>query len=104
MVPVVDPFIASLKVKLNESPASRKSVLPTLLTSRASTIVGGEKSPAPPVNDTEAGTVSVLLTVSWISPVASLVQPATTAVPQIVTVYDVSALMALERTMLKDVS
>src|SRR4051812_18523199 len=50
-VPVVEPFIFSLKVTENESPASVKSVLgPALLTMRASIIVGGVKSAAPVVN------------------------------------------------------
>src|SRR5258708_6313820 len=44
-------FIFSLKVTLNESPASTKSELgPALLVRRASIIVGGVKSAAPVVN------------------------------------------------------
>ena len=43
------PFIFSLKVALNESPTSVKSVVRRLLTMRASVIVGGVKSPAPVV-------------------------------------------------------
>src|SRR5438309_10897826 len=49
MVPLVTPFIFSLKVTVNESPKSAKSVLPRLLAIRASIIVGGVKSAAPVV-------------------------------------------------------
>src|SRR5437773_2283483 len=84
--PVVHPFIGSLKVRLNESPTSRKSELPRLLTTRASTIVGGVKSPAPVVKITVAGQASGLPTTSVMSVV--LLQAT-------VTVYCLSAGIAM---------
>ena len=54
-VPVVDPFIFSLKVTVKASPVSTKSVLgPALFDIRASIIVGGVKSAAPVVKVVQA--------------------------------------------------
>ena len=64
ILPVVVPFIASLNVRLNESPASVKSVVARLFTIRASTMVGGVKSPAPVVKIAVAGQTRSLPTVS----------------------------------------
>src|SRR5688572_8025108 len=94
--------MTSLNVRVNASPASVKSLVPTFALMRASVIVGGVKSAAPLVNVTDAGTVRVLPTVSWISPVASP-QPEVVG-PQIVTTYEVSAFRLVEIVIPKDVS
>src|SRR5687768_1862248 len=86
--------IASLNVIWNASPASMKSDVPTLTAIRASTRVGGVKSPAPVVNVSVAGDTRSFPTTSWIS-LASGVN---------VTVYVLSAGNAEFITNEKDVS
>src|SRR5438105_6268262 len=68
-VPVVAPFIFSLKVTVKASPASTKSVLgPALFDMRASIIVGGVKSAAPVVKVVQAVQFARSLpAMSWIS-------------------------------------
>ena len=68
IVPKTLPFIFSLNVSVNASPGSLRSLLPMLLTMRASAIVGGVKSGAPVVNVAVEGLGRLFADVSMISP------------------------------------
>src|SRR5439155_1462865 len=70
ILPVWTPFIFSLKVRVNASLMSLKSVLPALPDIRASTIVGGVKSAAPVVNVVEEFVGKQTLNTFLISPQA----------------------------------
>src|SRR5438876_707929 len=102
MVPVVLPFIFSLKVRVNESPGSPKFVVTRLFAIRASTIVGGVKSAAPVVNVTLDGFAMLLPAISVSSPGSAVtVNVKTVSAGRVVLVVRLNDVSAVVRSRLQ---